>query len=199
MRNEFAAQLKAAFWFTLALTVLTGMIYPALVTLGGKVFFPRQAEGSLLMVGDKVMGSSLIGQSFDDPKYFWGRLSATSPNAYNAASSSGSNLGPLNPALLDNAKARIAALKKVDPNNTAPIPMDLVTASGSGLDPHISPEAALYQASRVAQTRGLDSQKVVLLVNQSIEGRTFGVLGEKRVNVLKLNLALDALDPKTTH
>ena len=199
MRNEFAAQLKAAFWFTLALTVLTGMIYPALVTLGGKVIFPRQAEGSLLMVGDKVMGSSLIGQSFDDPKYFWGRLSATSPNAYNAASSSGSNLGPLNPALLDNAKARIAALKKVDPNNTAPIPMDLVTASGSGLDPHISPEAALYQAGRVAQTRGLDSQKVVLLVNQTIEGRTFGILGEKRVNVLKLNLALDALDPKTTH
>lgn len=199
MRHEFAAQLKAAFLFTLALTVLTGMIYPALVTLGGKVLFPRRTEGSLLKVGDKVMGSELIGQSFDDPKYFWGRLSATSPNAYNAASSSGSNLGPLNSTLLDNAKARIASLKKTDPSNNAPIPMDLVTASGSGLDPHISPEAALYQAGRVAQTRGMDPQQVVLLVNRTIEGRTFGILGEKRVNVLKLNLALDALDPKTTH
>jgi K+-transporting ATPase ATPase C chain len=199
MRHEFAAQLKAAFLFTLALTVLTGMIYPALVTLGGKVLFPRQAEGSLLRVGDKVMGSELIGQSFDDSKYFWGRLSATSPNAYNAASSSGSNLGPLNPALLDNAKARIASLKKADPNNTAPIPMDLVTASGSGLDPHISPEAALYQVARVSQARGIDPQKVSALVRQLTEGRTFGILGEKRVNVLKLNIALDAQSSKTAH
>jgi K+-transporting ATPase ATPase C chain len=199
MRQEFAAQLKAAFLFTLALTVLTGMIYPALVTLGGKAIFPRQTEGSLVMVGGKAMGSSLIGQSFDDPKYFWGRLSATSPIAYNAASSSGSNLGPLNPTLLENAKARIASLKKVDPNNTAPIPMDLVTASGSGLDPHISPEAALYQVARISQARGIDPQKVSILVRQLTEGRTFGILGEKRVNVLKLNLALNELDPKTLH
>jgi K+-transporting ATPase ATPase C chain len=199
MRHEFAAQLKAAFLFTLALTVLTGMIYPALVTLGGKAIFPRQAEGSLVLVGGKAMGSELIGQSFDDPKYFWGRLSATSPIAYNAASSSGSNLGPLNPTLLENAKARIASLKKADPNNTAPIPMDLVTASGSGLDPHISPEAALYQVDRISQARGIEPQKVSALIRQSTEGRTFGILGEKRVNVLKLNLALNELDPKTLH
>ena len=161
--------------------------------------FPHQANGSLILKDGKAVGSELIGQSFDDPKYFWGRLSATGTFPYNAfnaenlTASSGSNYGPLNPALLEAVKARIAALKAADPGNTAPIPVDLVTASGSGLDPNISVAAALYQVPRVARARGLSEEAVRALVNQYTVGRQFGILGEPRVNVLELNLALDQL------
>lgn len=182
------------------LTVITGVIYPLLVTAVAQVFFPRQANGSLIPRGEsKSAGSELIGQSFDEPGYFWGRLSATSPvpyTAFNAAKltgSSGSNLGPLNPALVAAAQARIDALHKADPGNDAAIPVDLITASASGLDPHISPAAALYQARRVAAARNLDEAAVRKLVEEHVEGRQFGLLGESRVNVLKLNLALDDL------
>jgi K+-transporting ATPase ATPase C chain len=154
--------------------------------------FPRQANGSLVLRGDEVVGSALIGEPFDDPKYFWGRLSATAPFAYNAAASSGSNLGPLNPALTDAVKARVDALRAADPGNESPIPVDLVTASGSGLDPHVSPAAALWQVPRVARTRRLDRAVVEALVARHTEERQWGFLGEARVNVLALNLALDA-------
>ena len=161
------------------------------VTGIAQTVFHKQAEGSLIVSRDgKILGSSLIGQNFDDPKYFWGRISATSP-AYNASSSSGSNLGPSNPALLDEVKARIAALKAADPDNNDPIPVDLVTSSGSGLDPHISLAAANYQLARVARVRGLTQDAVKHIVDQNTQGRFLGLLGEPVVNVLQVNLALD--------
>ena len=186
------AQLRPAIVSLLILTVITGLIYPLAVTAIAQVVFPSQANGSLIVSNGQVVGSALIGQQFDDPKYFWGRLSATGPMAYNAAASSGSNLGPTNPTLVDAVKARVDALKAADPGNTQPIPVDLVTASGSGLDPNISPASAYYQVARVAKERKLAEAQVRALVDAHIEGRTFGLLGEPRVNVLQLNLALDA-------
>jgi potassium-transporting ATPase KdpC subunit len=185
------AHIRPAIVSLILLSVVTGLAYPAVVTAIAQLVFPRQANGSLIVRDGKVVGSSLIGQPFDDPKYFWGRPSATSPFPYNAASSSGSNQGPTNPALLDAVKGRVEALRAADPGNTAPVPVDLVTASGSGLDPHISPAAALYQVPRVAKTRKLDEAAVQRLVEQHTEGRQWGFLGEPRVNVLALNLALD--------
>jgi K+-transporting ATPase ATPase C chain len=177
----------------LLLTVITGVAYPLLVTGIAQLLFPEQATGTLIVLDGKAVGSSLIGQPFDDPRYFWGRLSATAPFAYNAGASSGSNLGPMNPALSKAVQDRVAALHAADPGNPQAIPVDLVTASGSGLDPHISPAAALYQVRRVARARGLDEAAVRQLVERHVEGRQFGLLGEPRVNVLALNLALDAL------
>jgi potassium-transporting ATPase KdpC subunit len=174
-----------------ALTVVTGLIYPAIVTAVGQAAFHHEANGSLMARDGKVVGSELIGQQFDAGGYFWGRLSATTPNPYNAGSSSGSNLGPTNPALADEVKARITALHDADPDNTQPVPVDLVTSSGSGLDPEISPAAAAYQVARVAKARGMTVPQVEALVAQATSGRQFGVFGEARVNVLKLNLALD--------
>ncbi|CAN0622408.1 K(+) transporting P-type ATPase subunit KdpC [Burkholderia multivorans] len=173
------------------LTAVTGLAYPAVMTLVGQSVFPSQANGSLIEQGGKVVGSALIGQSFDTPKYFWGRLSATSPMPYNAANSGGSNLGPINPALADQVKARIAALRDAGTDMSKPVPVDLVTASASGLDPEISPAAAAYQVERVAKARNLPADAVAQLVAANTAGRQFGVLGEPRVNVLKLNLALD--------
>ena len=169
------------------------MIYPLLVTGIAQVFFNHKANGSLMMKNGQAVGSELIGQSFNDPRYFWSRPSATVPFPYNAAASSGSNLGPSNPDLAQAVQERIAALQAADPQNTLPVPVDLVTASASGLDPHISVAAALYQASRVAKARGIDKSQVRDLVSQYTEGRQFFVLGEPRVNVLKLNLALDEI------
>jgi K+-transporting ATPase ATPase C chain len=186
------ASLRPAVVLTLALTALTGLVYPLVVTGLAQILFPLQANGSLIVKDGAVMGSSLIGQPFDDPRYFWGRPSATGPHPYNAAASSGSNLGPTNPALHAAVKARIAALRAADPDNRAPVPVDLVTASGSGLDPHISPAAALYQVGRVARARTMAEHAVRGLIAQHIEGRQFGFLGEPRVNVLRLNRALDA-------
>jgi K+-transporting ATPase ATPase C chain len=173
------------------LTVLTGVVYPLGVTAIGKLAFPDQVSGSLIVRNHGVVGSSLIGQSFQEPRYFWGRLSATSPMPNNAASSGGSNLGPTNPALMDAVKARIAQLQAADPGNGQPVPVDLVTASGSGLDPHISPAAALYQVRRVARARHLDPILLRRLVLQHIEAPQWGIFGEARVNVLMLNIALD--------
>jgi len=175
-----------------ALTVITGLIYPVVVTGIAQVLFPHQANGSLIVKDGKAVGSALIGQPFDDPKYFWGRPSATSPFPNNAGASSGSNLGPTNPDLQKQVQGRIEALRAAEPGNTAAIPVDLVTTSGSGLDPDISPAAALYQVRRVAKARGLEEAAVRQLVERQIEGRQFGLLGEPRVNVLQLNLALDA-------
>jgi potassium-transporting ATPase KdpC subunit len=188
-------QIRPALISLLIFTLLTGLLYPLAVTGIAQLVFPRQANGSLILRNGRIAGSALIGQQFDDPKYFWGRLSATGPYPYNAAASSGSNLGPTNPALLDEARARIAALQAADPANTRPIPVDLVTSSGSGLDPHISLAAALYQLPRVARLRGLSESAVRLLVDQYTQGRTLGFLGEPRVNVLELNLALDGVKP----
>jgi potassium-transporting ATPase KdpC subunit len=185
------AQIRPAIVLLVVLSILTGLAYPALVTAIAQVAFPFQANGSLITRDGKVFGSALIGQPFDDPKYFWGRPSATAPFPYNAAASCGSNLGPTNPALLDAVKGRVEALRAADPGNSVPVPVDLVTASGSGLDPHISPAAALYQVPRVAKARKMDPASVQALVERDTEGRTFGVLGEPRVNVLALNLALD--------
>lgn len=173
------------------LTALTGGVYPWVVTIIGKTVFPAQAAGSLVMRDGKAVGSVLIGQSFEDPKYFWGRLSATTPMPYNGAASGGSNFGPANPALLDAVRGRIDALRKADPHNTLPVPVDLVTASGSGLDPQESPAAALYQVARVARERHLDAVKLRELVLAHVEGPQWWVFGEPRVNVLSLNLALD--------
>lgn len=176
----------------LAMTVLTGILYPLAATGVSQVLFPAKANGSLIAKDGKTVGSSLIGQAFSEPKYFWGRPSATSPNPNNGSSSSGSNLGPTNPALTDAVKQRIDALRQADPSNTAPVPVDLVTASGSGLDPEISPAAAEYQVGRIARVRGMEPAKVRELIAAHTEGRQFGILGEPRVNVLALNLALDA-------
>lgn len=176
-----------------ALTLFTGTFYPAVVYGIGQALFSQQAAGSLLKSGDHTIGSSLIGQHFSSPGYFWGRPSATSPMPYNAAASSGSNLGPLNPALAEVIASRKAALLALDPGNTLPIPVDLVTASASGLDPEISPAAALYQVDRVAQARGLKETQLLALIQSHTQGRQWGLLGEPRVNVLALNLALDQL------
>ncbi len=175
------------------MTLITGILYPLLITGLAQGIFPRQANGSLIVREGHPVGSELIGQPFSDPRYFWGRPSDTSPFPYNAASSTGSNLGPTNPALLEAVKARIAALRTADPGNRLPIPADLGTASGSGLDPHISVEAALYQVGRIARARGLSEEQVQKLVVQNTAGRQLGVLGQPRVNVLELNLELDAL------
>jgi len=182
---------RPAFTLLLVFTVLLGLVYPFAITGIARVAFPAQAEGSLLHEGEHVIGSSLIGQPFNDPRYFWGRPSATAPVPYNGAASSGSNQGPMNPALRDAVIARVKALQSADPSNTAPIPIDLVTASASGLDPHISPAAAFYQAPRVARARALSEASVRSMVDAAVEPRTFGILGEPRVNVLQLNLALD--------
>ncbi len=173
-------------------TLLTGVLYPLAVSGIAELLFAEKAGGSLVRKGDRVVGSALIGQSFTDPRYFWGRPSATVPFPYNPSSSGGSNYGPLNPALIAAAEKRISDLRAADPGNRQPVPVDLVTASGSGLDPHISIAAALYQLPRVARVRGIRADEVRSLVDQATEGRQWGILGEPRVNVLKLNLALDA-------
>lgn len=185
--------LRPALVLFLALTLLTGVAYPLAVTGAAQLLFPAQAAGSLILRDGKPVGSSLIGQNFADPGHFWGRPSATGPMPYNAAASGGSNLGPLNPALLDAVKARIDALRAADPGNADPVPVDLVTASASGLDPHISPASARYQAARVARVRHLPLERVQQLVAQETEMPWLGLLGEARVHVLRLNLALDAL------
>jgi K+-transporting ATPase ATPase C chain len=177
-------QLKIAAILLGLLTILTGLLYPAVITGMAQVIFPYQANGSLIIQNGKVVGSALIGQQFDDPKYFWGRLSATSDHPYNAAASSGSNLGPTNPALQKEISDRVAALKAADPGNTQPIPVDLVTSSGSGLDPDISIAAARYQAPRIARLRGLSTDQVLALINQHTQGPLLGFIGEPRVNVL---------------
>ncbi len=184
------SQVRPAFFILLIFTVIIGVIYPLVVTGIAQVAFPQQANGSLIVKDGKAVGSELIGQQFDDPGYFWGRPSAAN---YNASASSGSNYGPLNPALIDSVQARIDALKAADPDNPLPIPVDLVTASGSGLDPHISVASALYQVRRVATARGLDEAQVKSLVEKYTEGRQLAFLGEPRVNVLLLNLALDEI------
>jgi len=182
---------RPALSLLLLLTVITGVLYPLAATGLAQLVFPRQANGSLIVKDGKPVGSVLIGQSFTDPKYFWGRPSATSPQPDNGINSGGSNLGPTNPAVTDAVKQRIAALRAADPGNMAPVPVDLVTASGSGLDPEISPAAAQYQLARVAKARGLGTAQVQALVNEYSRGRQLGVLGEPRVNVLQLNMALD--------
>ncbi len=186
-------QLRPAVVILALMTLLTGVLYPLVVTGVAQGLFPHQANGSLIERNGKAVGSELIGQSFDDPRYFWGRLSATSP-PYNGGASSGSNYGPMNQSLAGAAKARLDALHKADPDNAAPVPVDLVTSSGSGLDPDISVSAALYQVPRVAHVRGLDEARVRALVMRHVQDRQLGVLGEKRVNVLKLNLALDSVE-----
>jgi K+-transporting ATPase ATPase C chain len=186
-------QLRPAIVSITIFTLLTGVLYPLVITGIAQVIFPHQANGSLIVQNGQVEGSGLIGQQFDDPRYFWGRLSATAPYPYNAASSTGSNLGPSNTALSEEVNARIADLKDADPTNNSPIPVDLVTSSGSGLDPNISVAAALYQILRVAKARGLSQDVVRALVDQYTQGRQFGLLGEPRVNVLELNLALDEI------
>jgi K+-transporting ATPase ATPase C chain len=188
-------QLRPALTMLVILTVLTGVMYPLAVTGLAQVLFPTQANGSLLVREGQVIGSALIGQYFDQPKYFWSRPSVTSPFPYNAAASSGSNLGPTHPALIQAVTARVAALRAADPGNDKPVPVDLVTASGSGLDPHITLQAALFQVRRVAHARALEEGKVEQIVRQHVEGRQYAVFGELRVNVLELNLALDMPSP----
>lgn len=191
MRALLSDVLRPAALLFALLTLLTGVIYPLLMTGIGRLAWPRQVAGSLVEHHGQTVGSSLISQSFQAPGYFWGRLSATTPMPNNAAASGGSNYGPSNPALLAAARARIAALHAADPGNTAAVPVDLVTASGSGLDPHISPAAALYQVNRVAAARHLDAARLRVRVLAAVEGRQWGLFGEPRVNVLRLNLALD--------
>jgi len=185
------ATIRSALVMLALMTALTGLAYPLVVTGLAQVLFPQRANGGLIEREGKVVGSELIGQPFEDMRYVWGRPSATSPFAYNSGLSSGSNLGPTNPALVDAVKERVEKLRQAHPDQTGPVPADLVTASASGLDPHISPAAAEYQVTRVAKARGLSAERVRELVAAHTEGRTFSVLGEPRVNVLKLNLALD--------
>ena len=189
-------QLKPAIILLAAFTLILGLAYPALVTGLAQAFMPHKANGSLIVQRDKVLGSALVGQQFTDPRYFWGRPSATATMPYNGAESGGSNHGPLNPALQDAVQARIAALQAADPAQTAPVPVDLVTVSASGLDPHISPAAAQWQAGRVARLRGLSVDRVNALIAENTDGRQWGFLGEARVNVLQLNLALDGEQQK---
>jgi len=187
------ALVRPAVLLFLALSAITGLAYPAAVGFASRVLFPAQAVGSLIVRGETPVGSRLIGQNFTGAKYFWGRPSATSPQPYNGAGSNGSNLGPRNPALADAVRARVDALRRADPQNRLPVPVDLVTASASGLDPHIGVAAARYQAGRVARERGLSTEAVLALVENHVEGRQWGLFGEARVNVLELNLALDSL------
>ena len=189
----FVRLIRPAVSLLVLMTILLGIVYPLVITGVAKVAFPRQADGSLIYKDGKLIGSTLIGQNFTDPKYFWGRPSATTPQPYNGLASSGSNLGPLNPALLDAVKANVKALHDADPDNRRPIPVDLVTASASGLDPDISPAAAHYQAARVARARNLALAPVETLIKTHERGRLFGLIGERRINVLELNLALDRL------
>ncbi|PPD46778.1 MAG: potassium-transporting ATPase subunit C [Methylotenera sp.] len=198
MKQLLKQSIRPAVVLFILLSIITGVAYPLATTALGKWLLPNQANGSLFENEGKLIGSSLIGQNFTEPKYFWGRPSATGPYPNNAAASSGSNQGPLNPALAEAVKSRISALKAVDPDNTLPIPVDLVTASASGLDPHISPAAAAYQASRVAKVRGVNATSVQALINDNTEGRQWGIFGEPRVNVLKLNIALDKNAPKNS-
>jgi potassium-transporting ATPase KdpC subunit len=188
--------IRNAISMLLVMTVITGLVYPLVATGVAQVLFPHQANGSLIMRDGKPVGSELIGQNFDDPKYFWGRPSATTPQPDNGTASNGSNQGPTNPALHDAVQQRIDALHKADPGNNAPVPGDLVMASGSGLDPEISPAAAQYQIARIAKARNLSTDQVQQLVAQYTLGRQLGLLGEPRVNVLQLNLALDKLQAK---
>jgi K+-transporting ATPase ATPase C chain len=192
-KSSMVKTLKISLVVFALMTFLTGVAYPVLVTVASQLIFPHQANGSLIKQNGQVVGSELIGQQFDQPGYFWGRLSATGGQSYNAAASSGSNYGPLNANLEQQAKDRIAALKSGDPQNSLPIPVDLVTASGSGLDPHISVAAAQYQAGRVALARGMTVENIQDLIDQNTTGRFLGLIGEPRVNVLTLNLALDEL------
>jgi K+-transporting ATPase ATPase C chain len=191
MKQLLKQSIRPAVVLFILLSIITGVAYPLVTTALGKWLLPTQANGSLIEKDGKIIGSSLIGQNFTEPKYFWGRPSATGPYPNNASASSGSNQGPLNPALAEVVKSRVSTLKAADPNNTLPIPVDLVTASASGLDPHISPAAAAYQASRVAKVRGLSASSIQALIDDNTEGRQWGVFGEPRVNVLKLNIALD--------
>ena len=187
------SELRRAVTMLFAMTLITGVAYPLLVTAISQAVFHGKATGSMIVRDGKVVGSALIGQPFADPKHFWSRASATSPYPYNASASSGSNLGPSNPALADAVSGRVKSLRDASPGGEGPVPVDLVTASASGLDPHISPAAAAYQVERVAKARSLDPQQIRALVAEFTEGRQFGFLGESRVNVLRLNLALDAL------
>jgi len=191
----FNRQIKSALLLLVTLTMVTGVIYPLVITAIGQLVFPHQANGSIVMQNDKLVGSSLIGQEFSDPKYFWGRLSATSPTGYNSLPSSGSNLGPLNPALPEQVEKRVKRLQSADPQNKSLIPVDLVTASASGLDPHISVAGALYQVPRVARVRGVSQEQIIALVKEYTTGRLAGVFGEPVVNVLQLNIALDQRVP----
>ena len=194
--KKMFTMIRNAFMSLILFTILAGFVYPLVVTGIAQAIFPSRANGSIITRGGKPVGSALIGQQFEDPGYFWGRLSATTPYPYNGGSSSGSNLGPNNPELMKAVQARIHAVRTADPDNKAKIPVDLVTASGSGLDPHISPAAAEYQVQRVAKARGLDETTVRALVAKETQGRWLGILGEPVVNVLKLNIALEGL-PKT--
>ena len=189
----FVRLIRPAISLLMLMTLLLGIVYPLVITGAAKLVFPHQAEGSLIYKDGRLIGSTLIGQSFSDPKYFWGRPSATSPQPYNGLASSGSNLGPLNPALLDGVKANAKALHDADPDNQRPIPVDLVSASASGLDPEISPAAANYQAARVARARNLPLEQVEALIRAHERGRLLGFMGEPRINVLEANLALDHL------
>jgi K+-transporting ATPase ATPase C chain len=184
--------IRPAILIFLILTVITGILYPMFITWVAQAFFHSQANGSLIYRDGKPTGSALIGQQFDDPKYLWGRISATSTVPYNSASSAGSNLGPSNPALVNNLKARITVLRSSDPDNNLPIPVDLVTSSASGLDPHISRAAGYYQIRRIARTRGMPEEAIKHIIDRNTTGRLFGLMGESVVNVLKVNIDLDS-------
>ena len=196
--RAWRAELRAASTTLALLTLLTGVAYPLAVTVVAQTAFPTRANGSVIVRDGRVVGSELIGAPFEEPRYFWGRLSATAPAPYNAGASTGSNLGPTNPALVEAAKARIRALREADPEATGPVPVDLVTASASGLDPHISRAAATYQVRRVASARGIERARIERLVEAHTEEPTLGLFGAPRVNVLRLNLALDRDHPRAT-